>query len=120
MGYTLNSEKQAAAAAVVIHGLNASGFATPVTFGALPVLITTKTTTLLKTGPGIIADLEIQQAGSTDTILVYDGIDASGTLIGSFAAPSAGQIFLRGRSFVVGCCAVTGGTTAGKYGFGII
>lgn len=92
----------------------ASGSA--VAFGYVPVEITTKTTTLVKSGPGMIGSITINTLGTADTITVYDALTATGTPIATIAAPlTVGLKFCEGYTFLVGCCVVTGGTTAGKY-----
>jgi hypothetical protein len=87
-----------------------------VSFGFTPVEITTKTTTLVKSGPGMIGDITINKAGSTDTITVYDALTATGTPIATITAPTLGQHYCELYKFTVGLCIVTGGTTAGNYG----
>ena len=84
--------------------------------GFTPIEITTKTTTLLKSGPGMIAGIQVNTVGSADTITVYDALTATGTPIATITAPTLGQTYCVGATFLVGCCIVTGGTTAGKYG----
>lgn len=79
------------------------------------VLITTKTTTQVKTGPGYFKSIQVQKAGSTDTIDIYDDVD-SGTSnhIGSFSAATVNE-YMYERSFTNGLKIVTGGGTAGNY-----
>lgn len=44
--------------------------------------ISTNTTTLVKTGPGVLSSVVINKAGASANIAtVYDGIDATGTVI---------------------------------------
>lgn len=103
------------APAVVPHFVS-GGLAVPQTLGFTPVEITSKTTTLVKSGPGMIASITVNTAGSADTITVYDALTATGTPIATITAPGVGQKFCEGYNFAVGCTIVTGGTTAGKYG----
>lgn len=87
-----------------------------VSFGFTPVEITTKTTTLVKSGPGMIGSVTINTLGSADTITVYDALTATGTPTATITAPlTVGLKFCEGYLFSVGCTVVTGGTTAGKY-----
>jgi hypothetical protein len=92
---------------------SASGLA--VSFGFTPLGITTKTTTLVKTGAGMIGDITINATGSTDTITVYDALTATGTPLATITAPTVGMKFCELYKFTTGLCIVTGGTTAGNY-----
>lgn len=85
------------------------------TTGFTPVEITSKTTTLIKSGAGVIGDITINKSGSTDTITVYDALTATGTPIATITSPTVGMRFCELYRFTVGCCVVTGGTTAGNY-----
>ena len=88
-----------------------------VSFGFTPVEITTKTTTLLKSGPGMIGDITVNTVGTADTITVYDALTATGTPIATISgAPIPhNSKWCELYRFSVGCTVVTGGTTAGKY-----
>lgn len=87
-----------------------------VSFGYVPVEITTKTTTLVKSGAGMIGSITINTLGTADTITVYDALTATGTPTATITAPlTVGLKFCEGYLFLVGCTVVTGGTTAGKY-----
>ncbi len=77
--------------------------------------ITSKTTTLLKSGAGMIGSITINKTGSSDTITVYDALTATGTPIATITAPTVGMKFCEGYNFSTGLCIVTGGTTAGNY-----
>jgi hypothetical protein len=85
----------------------------PVSFGFTPLGITTKTTTLVKTGAGMVGDITINATGSADTITVYDAL--TGTPIATITAPTVGMKFCELYKFGTGLCIVTGGTTAGNY-----
>jgi hypothetical protein len=89
------------------------GDAIPV--GFTPLGITTKTTTLVKTGAGTIGDITINATGSVDTITVYDALTATGTPLATITAPTVGMKFCELYNFTTGLCIVTGGTTAGNY-----
>lgn len=86
-----------------------------VVWGFTPVEITSKTTTLVKSGAGLIGGIQVNTAGSSDTITVYDALTATGTPIATITSPTLGQKYCEGYKFSVGLCIVTGGTTAGKY-----
>lgn len=86
-----------------------------VTDGFTPVEITSKTTTLVKSGAGLVGDITINASGSTDTITVYDALTATGTPIATITSPTVGMKFCELYKFTTGLCVVTGGTTAGKY-----
>ena len=53
--------------------------------------ITTTTTTLVKSGAGILHTLTLTKPVATGTIAIYDGIDATGTLIGTITVPANPQ-----------------------------
>jgi hypothetical protein len=91
----------------------ASGAA--VSYGFTPLGITTKTTTLVKAGAGVIGDITINKSGSTDTITVYDALTATGTPLATITSPTVGMKFCELYRFSVGLTIVTGGTTAGDY-----
>ena len=93
---------------------NFSGPATPVvSVGGNPKLlvknIATATTTLVKTGAGTFFGLSINTGGAGSDAKVYDGIDATGTLLGTFATAAQGVINAPGGgwNFVTGLCVVT-------------
>lgn len=93
---------------------DASGAA--VAYGFTPVEISSKTTTLVKSGAGMIGSIAINTAGSADVITVYDALTATGTPIATITAPAQGTSYCELLKFSVGLCIVTSGTTAGKYG----
>lgn len=76
--------------------------------GALQKNITTSTGTLIKTGPGVLLGLSINTGQSGATVKLYDGIDNSGTLLGTWSAAAQNSVAL-GWSFVTGLYAVTAG-----------
>lgn len=78
--------------------------------------ITTKTTTVAKTGAGVLHSIVINKAGSADTLTVYDNTAASGTIIGTITVTaSVNFVFLYDVAFSTGLTIVSGGTTAGDY-----
>lgn len=95
--------------------VSATGVVQVGTTGFTPVEITSKTTTLVKSGAGVIGDITVNTVGSTDTITVYDALSATGTPIATIASPTLGMKFCELYRFTTGLCIVTGGTTAGKY-----
>ncbi len=86
-----------------------------VSFGFTPLGITTKTTTLVKAGAGMVGDITINATGTVDTITVYDALTAVGTPLATITAPTVGMKFCELYKFSVGLTIVTGGTTAGNY-----
>lgn len=73
-------------------------------------LISTATTTLVKTGKGVLGSL-IVNGGTAGTIKIYDGIDATGTLIADFDSTNALNTYKFNRGVKVGICVVTGAAT---------
>lgn len=75
--------------------------------------ISTNTTTLVKTGAGILHSLTINTKGaSSNTAAIYDGITAGGTLIGTVDTTSGVLNLPYGIQFEVGLCIVTATGTA--------
>ena len=79
------------------------------TGGATAKNIATSTTTLVKTGSGLLFGLSVNTGGTGSTAAVHDGIDASGPLIGTFSTTAQGgpNIPNIGVSFKVGLCVLT-------------
>lgn len=86
-----------------------------VSYGFVPQAISTKTTTLVKAGAGLVGDITINTTGSADVITVYDALTATGTPYAIITAPTVGMKFCELYRFSVGLCIVTSGTTAGNY-----
>jgi hypothetical protein len=76
--------------------------------------ITTKTTTVVKTGPGVLKSIIINAPGTADTLTIYDNTAASGTKIGTITV-TAGYQYTYEAAFSTGLTIVSGGTTAGDY-----
>lgn len=76
--------------------------------------ITTKTTTVVKGSAGTLTRLIVNKLGSADTIALYDNTAGSGTLVGTFTAPTVGSYTIDAL-MGTGITVVTGGTTAGDY-----
>jgi hypothetical protein len=78
--------------------------------------ITSKTTTVVKTGPGVLKSIIINKAGSADTLTIYDNTAGSGTTIGTITVTaSVNFVFNYEAAFSTGLTIVSGGTTAGDY-----
>jgi hypothetical protein len=97
--------------AIPNNGNNNAAGAIPVYLVAAgtPKNITTSTTTLVKTGPGSIYGLTVNTGGTTSTAKLYDGIDATGTLIATCATTATGASFTYNIAFAAGLCIVTAG-----------
>jgi len=74
-------------------------------------------TTVIKTRPGYLQGIQVNNAGSAWTLQVFDNITNSGTAIGgatAFTVPAAGQSLNYDCHFSTGLTIVTSGTTAGS------
>jgi hypothetical protein len=66
----------------------------------------------IKTGPGVLASLNVNTVGVTSAIVFYDGTSTAGKKLGSFTTLVLGQQLIN-FAFTVGLFAVlTGGTPA--------
>lgn len=77
--------------------------------------ITTKTTTVVKSGAGTLLKVCTNAVGTADTITVYDNTAASGTKLATAGAWLAGTCVPYNTAMTTGITVVTGGTTAGDY-----
>lgn len=75
-----------------------------------PTYISTATTTLVETGPGVLHTITIG-GGTLGTIAIYDGLTAGGTLIASFDATTPRGSYTLDINFSVGLTIVTGAAT---------
>lgn len=80
--------------------------------------INSKATFVVKTGPGVLAGIMVNNAGTGWTLQVFDNISAVAPAIAggtAFAVPAAGS-FLNygGLGFSNGLTIVSGGSTAGS------
>ncbi len=50
--------------------------------------ITTQTTTIVKTQTGILGSVIFNKALASGVVAIYDGVDATGTLIGTITFPA--------------------------------
>lgn len=72
--------------------------------------IVTATTTVVKTGAGLLHTITVE-GGTTGTIIVYDNTAASGTIIASFSTTNAMATYTFDVSFATGCTVVTSAAT---------
>lgn len=73
--------------------------------------ISTQTTTIIKSGPGILHNITVT-GGTTGTIIVYNNTVAStDTVIGSFSTTNTPNNYPFDVSFASGCTVVTGAAT---------
>lgn len=70
--------------------------------------ITTNTTTTVKTGAGILDKIQINTAGTTSTITIYDSLTATGTKIGTASGNAQAGLSYNIR-FTTGLTIVTTG-----------
>lgn len=94
----------------------AAAFATPVFIvpptGAQAVNITNEAGHLLKTGAGTFLGISVNQAQADGTLEVIDGIDGTGTVLGTYTLKVQGPINAPagGWSFTTGLFVITQGT----------
>ncbi len=82
-----------------------------------PIKISTATTTLVKTGAGVLGGIFVT-GGVAGTIKVYDGVDASGTLILDIGSTNALASYPDlAYGFKVGLCVVTASATILTFSF---
>lgn len=88
-------------------------FATPVFLvpapGAISKNVTTEAGTLVKTGEGTLYSISVNAAQADGTAEVIDGVDGTGTVLGTVQLKSQGPISL-GWNFAVGLFVITQGT----------
>ena len=88
-------------------------FATPVYLapapGATSANLVTSASTLIYTGAGYVTGLSVNTAGTTSTIKLYDGLDAGGTLLGTWSTVAQASLALGAIAFATGLFAVTAG-----------
>lgn len=72
--------------------------------------ISTATTTVVKTGAGLLHTI-IVNGGTTGTIIIYDNTAASGTIIASFDSTAALNTYTFNCSFATGLTVVTSAAT---------
>lgn len=74
------------------------------------VHLNTNGTTLVKTGTGVLHTLTINTIGDTDTVTIYDGTSASGTIIAKTDS-ALETTFIFDVAFYTGLTVVLSGTT---------
>lgn len=74
--------------------------------------ISTLTTTVVKSGSGILRRIVVNKVGTTDTATVYDNTAGSGTIIASINCSAAHRTLEYGVRFTTGLTIVTAGTAA--------
>lgn len=75
--------------------------------------IPTQTTTLVATGSGVLHCITFNKPTSAGTVAFYNGIDATGVLLGTITVPANPQplTLTYDISFAVGLAVVTAGAT---------
>lgn len=88
----------------------ATNTGTAVGYSYAHILLAAPTTTVVRTGSGILHTITINNPVATGVIVIYDGVSAGGTAIGSItipASPSAPVSLLYDAAFTVGLTFVT-------------
>lgn len=111
---TIAASKPWAAASAIFRSVSMPIQGTMHIGGYTPTNITSKTTTVVKTGPGVLRRIVINAPGSSDTLTLYDNTAASGTKIATITV-TAGFPYEYDALFSTGLTVVSGGTTAGDY-----
>lgn len=75
-----------------------------------PANISAATTTLIKTGPGVVHNIRVA-GGALGNVTVYDNTDASGTVLLPAVTPVQGQVLLENIRFSTGLTIVTAAAT---------
>ncbi len=84
----------------------------PVSF--LPLNLAANATTLVKTGEGVLHSVTINDQGAAaNTIKIYDGLTAAGTLLATIDSVTTTGTLLFDLKFLVGLTIVIGTGTAG-------
>ena len=82
----------------------------PQPIGYNPTYISTATTTLVATGPGVLHELTLGETAA-GAITLYDGLDAGGTVIGVLKASIVEGPYFRDMTFRTGLTIVTAGAS---------
>src|SRR5690348_7763809 len=70
--------------------------------------ITTKTTTLIRTGQGLLHTITINTKGAaSNTLAIYDGVDNTGTLLATIDTTVTYGTLIYDIGFLVGLCIVS-------------
>ncbi len=78
----------------------------PISAGNSATNITTATTTLVKSGAGVFASLNINTGGAASVATVYDSLTGSGTKLGTFSTATQGVLPIN-LAFSTGLTVVT-------------
>lgn len=73
--------------------------------------IVTATTTVIKTGPGLLHTITVA-GGTAGTIIVYDNTAASGTVLANFSSTNAIQTYIFDVAFTTGLTIITSAATS--------
>lgn len=66
----------------------------------------------VKSGPGVLRGLSVNTAGTTSTLVLYDGTSTAGTKLGTWSTLAQANFSGLNLSFKTGLFAVTTGTVA--------
>lgn len=97
-------------AATLEAGEDITNDVTKVELRFTPTYISTATTTVIKTGTGLLHTLTVQ-GGTAGTIIVYDNTAASGTVLASFDSTNALETYTFDCTFNTGLTVVTSAAT---------
>ncbi len=78
--------------------------------------ISTAATTLVKTGGGLLHSV-VYEGGTSGTIVIYDSLTGSGTVLASFDAPTALGFFIFDVTFSTGLTVVTAAASKVTVGY---
>lgn len=88
----------------------------PVAYGFTPVPeLATAAGKIVKEGPCMLGDITCTKSGSGNSLAVYDGTSASGTLLTTIVSATVGMRFCEGWKFTVGCYIAQSGGTPGSF-----
>ena len=89
----------------------------PAGAGPLGKNITTNASTAVKTGAGTFYGIGVNTAGVTSKVIIYDGLNAGGTVLGTFDTTKLGPNNVPGGGiqFAVGLFAVSSGGTPADF-----
>lgn len=88
----------------------------PLSFGFSPGLpLTDASGKLYKPGPGMIGDIQCFKSGTGNSVVVYDGIDSSGTVLATIEGATVGMRFCELWKFTVGLYVAQSGGTPGTF-----
>jgi hypothetical protein len=85
-------------------------------FGHLPISISTATTTVVKSGAGVVRKIMVL-GGTLGNVTIYDNTAASGTVIVPTFTPAVGQFLIEDIAFTTGLTILTAAATIIVGGF---